>query len=155
MKKEITFSLNGEERTMSVEPNETLAYALRRFGLKGVKVGCNEGCCGSCTVLLDGKAVYACLMYACHVEGRRVRTIEHLGTHDHPHPLQTALADHGAVQCGFCMPGMILSAVALLEENPHPGETELVRHLDGNLCRCTGYEKIQDALRDVTKESAS
>ncbi|HMP72263.1 MAG TPA: (2Fe-2S)-binding protein [Kiritimatiellia bacterium] len=155
MKKEVRFHLNGEEQVMTVEPQETLAFALRRMGLTGTKVGCNEGCCGSCTVLLDGRAVYACLMYACHVEGRTVRTIEHFGSHDEPHPLQVALADHGAVQCGFCMPGMILAAAALLEENPKATEPELIRHLDGNLCRCTGYEKIQDALRSVMGGSGS
>lgn len=150
MKKEIRFVLNGEEREVDVAPGEKLSVVLRRLGLKSVKVGCDEGCCGSCTVMVDGKAVYACLMYACRAEGCRVRTVESVGLHDAPHPLQSALADHGAVQCGFCMPGMIVSALAILEENPTASDDDIKRHLDGNLCRCTGYEKIEDAIRSVT-----
>lgn len=149
MKKEVRFILNDEERVMEVEPNEKLSFALRRLGIKSVKAGCNEGCCGSCTVNVDGKAVYACLMYACHAEGCRLKTVDHFGSHDHPHPLQVALADHGAVQCGFCIPGMIVSALAMLEENPDADENDMVRHQDGNLCRCTGYEKIEDAIKSV------
>lgn len=148
----IHLTINGEAREVAVDPDESLAAFLRRIGYKGVKIGCDEGACGACTVILDGKTVNSCHVYAFQAAGRTVQTIEALGTFDKPHRLQQALADEGAVQCGFCMPGMILSAKALLDENPKPDDAMLKEHLDGNLCRCTGYEKIQSALRRVIEE---
>lgn len=147
--KNITLTINGEARCLAIDPDETLAALLRRLGYKGVKVGCDEGVCGACTVILDGRTVNSCHVYAFQAAGRTVETIEALGTFERPHRLQQALADEGAVQCGFCTPGMILSAKVLLEANPNPTEEEFKEHLDGNLCRCTGYEKIQSALRKV------
>lgn len=147
--KTISLTINGEQRTLSIDPDDTLASVLRREGFKGVKVGCNEGVCGACTVIMDGRTLNSCHVFAFQAAGRAIQTIEALGTFDKPHRLQQALADEGAVQCGFCTPGMILSAKALLDKNPKPDEAELKEHLDGNLCRCTGYEKIQSALRKV------
>lgn len=147
--KRISLTLNGAPHEVDIDPDESLAALLRRLGFTGVKIGCQEGVCGACTVILDGRAVNACHVYAFQAAARTVETIEALGTFDQPHRLQRALADEGAVQCGFCMPGMILSAKALLDTCPHPDEATLKEHLDGNLCRCTGYEKIQSALRKV------
>ncbi|HNX31243.1 MAG TPA: (2Fe-2S)-binding protein [Holophaga sp.] len=146
---EIRFTLNGEPREFLVSPDDKLLEVLRREGLTGAKHGCGTGSCGACTVILDGRAVYACLLYAFQAEGRSVETIEGIGGFDHPHPIQKALVEGGAVQCGFCTPGMVLSAKALLAGNPHPSDEELKVHMDGNLCRCTGYEKIEAALRRV------
>jgi carbon-monoxide dehydrogenase small subunit len=145
----ITITINGNTRSLDIDPDESLATLLRRLGYKGVKVGCDEGVCGACTVILDGKTVNACHVYAFQAAERVVETIESLGTFEQPHRLQQALADEGAVQCGFCTPGMILSAKVLLEAQPKPTDEEMKEHLDGNLCRCTGYEKIQSALRKV------
>lgn len=153
--KTIVVQLNGSSFRLPVEPGERLSTALRRAGCKGVKEGCDEGMCGACTVILEGRAVNSCIVHAEQVEGLRIETIEGLGSFDRPHPVQTALADEGAVQCGFCMPGMILSAVAAMRANPALTEAELVEHLDGNLCRCTGYEKIQTALRKVLAARAA
>lgn len=151
--KNISITINGQTKAQAVDPDESLAALLRRLGFKGVKIGCDEGVCGACTVILDGKTVNSCHIYAFQADGRVVETIESLGTFDQPHRLQQAMADEGAVQCGFCTPGMILSAKVLLESNPHPTEEDLKEHLDGNLCRCTGYEKIMSALQKVAGES--
>ena len=129
--------------------NEKLSDLLRRLGCLGVKMGCNEGMCGSCTVILNGRSVNSCLVYAVQAGGGQVQTIESIGSLDQPHPIQSALVDEGAVQCGFCMPGLILSAKEVFDRNPAPTDEELAVHLDGHLCRCTGYEKIQSALRRV------
>ncbi len=157
--KEITFTLNGEVRTFRIEPDETLIDLLRRNQLTGTKRGCDTGMCGSCAVIMDGRAVNACILYAFQVEGRTIETIEGVGDFDRPHPLQTALADAGAVQCGFCTPGMVMTAKALLDQQPNATETEIKKHLDGNLCRCTGYVKILDAVIQCaapgTEEEAS
>lgn len=142
----ISLEINGSAIEVGVEGDESLASVLRRLGFKGVKIGCEEGVCGSCTVLLDGKPVNACHLFAFQAADRRVETIESLGTFEHPHPIQCALADEGAVQCGFCMPGLILSAKAMFDEHPHPDAALMAELLDGHLCRCTGYEKIQAAL---------
>ena len=147
--REITFVLNGKPVTVAIDPDQKLARLLRSLGCPGVRIGCDEGVCGACTVIVDGRTLNACHTYAFQVADRAVDTIEGVGSFDKPHVLQTALADEGAVQCGFCSPGMILSAKVLLEANPKPTEEELKEHLDGNLCRCTGYEKIQSALRKV------
>lgn len=149
--KEIAVAINGQPRKCRVHPGDSLSAMLRREGYKGVKIGCDEAACGSCTVLLDGRAVYSCHLFAFQADGRSIETIESAGTFDQPHPIQKALADGGAVQCGFCTPGMVLSAKALLESNPRPTDAEMKEHMDGHLCRCTGYEKIVSALRSLTQ----
>ncbi|OGV46189.1 MAG: hypothetical protein A2X46_12445 [Lentisphaerae bacterium GWF2_57_35] len=148
------FLLNGEPKEFQASANEKLLTVLRREGVKGPKHGCGEATCGACTVLLDGQAVYACILYAFQAAGREVTTIEAVGDFDRPHPFQTALVEEGAVQCGFCIPGMILSAKALLDENPTPSDEDIKMHMDGNLCRCTGYEKIEAALHKVIARNA-
>ena len=152
----VSFTLNGERHTFITEPNEKLLALLRREGYKGTKYGCGQGTCGACTVLMDGRAVYACLLFAMQAENRNVRTIESVGTHEKPSEFQQELIDGAAVQCGFCIPGMIMSAEALMQaEEVYPDD--IVReYMDGNLCRCTGYEKIWGALRRVLdrKETA-
>ncbi len=143
----ITVHLNHEPRTFDVDPHETLLHLLReKARLTGTKCGCDLGECGACTVILDGRAVNSCCVLAEQVNGRRVETIEGLGTPASPHPLQQAFMDTGAIQCGFCTPGMILSAAALLNKNPSPGKAEIQKALSGNLCRCTGYVKIIEAV---------
>ena len=138
----VSFILNGHPRTFSVDDAETLLQLIReRARLTGTKCGCEMGECGACTVLLDGKAVNSCCIPAVMVEGRQVTTIEGIGTPEQPHPLQQAFMEAGAIQCGFCTPGMILSAKALLDTNPHPSREEIRAALSGNLCRCTGYQK--------------
>ena len=145
----VTFTLNGEKRTFGTRADEKLLDLLRREGYRGAKFGCGQGTCGACTVLLDGRAVYACLLYAMQAEGREVRTIESVGTFEKPSEFQQELMDGGAVQCGYCIPGMIMSATALMEaETTYPDEI-VKEYMDGNLCRCTGYEKIWGALRRV------
>jgi carbon-monoxide dehydrogenase small subunit len=132
---------------MEVRPGETLLHVLReRLRLTGTKEGCGKGECGACTVLLDGKPVNSCLVLAFEVDGREVVTIEGLGRGE-LHPLQRAFVEHGAVQCGFCTPGLILAAKALLDEDPDPDEAAIRRGIAGNLCRCTGYVKVVDAIR--------
>ncbi len=148
-KQPITLTINGQEREFLVSPDDKLLEVLRREGYTGTKQGCNSGSCGACTVILDGKIVYACLLYAFQAHGRSVATIEGMGDFDNPHPIQKALVEEGAVQCGFCIPGIILAAKSLLDVNPKPTDEELKVHLDGNLCRCTGYEKIETALHKV------
>ncbi len=151
----ITFTLNGEVKTFTTEPDEKLLDLLRRNGYRGTKYGCGQGTCGACTVILDGHAVYACLMYSGQVEGRNVRTIESIGSFEEPSPFQQALIDNHAVQCGYCIPGIVMSATALMENEPS-FEDEIVReYMDGNLCRCTGYEKIWGALRKVLDQRES
>lgn len=151
----IEFTLNHEPRSVEASPDEPLPAFLRRLGPVSVKVGCDEGCCGTCTVLLDGNAVMSCLLTAGSVHGRTVRTVESLGDFRRPHPLQSLLVEAGAVQCGFCIPGLILSAVAAVEADPHLTDDALFDRCDGHLCRCTGYEKIQDALRRYRELAAA
>lgn len=144
---EISLTLNGQERRFLVEEQETLLHVLReRAGLTGAKKGCGLGECGACTVILDGRAVNSCCVFAVQADGGRVETIEGLGTPDRPHPLQQAFIDAGAIQCGFCTPGMIMAAKALLDREPRPGREAVRQALSGNLCRCTGYEKIERAV---------
>ncbi|MDP6490346.1 MAG: (2Fe-2S)-binding protein [Kiritimatiellia bacterium] len=152
--KQISLTLNGEPKTFETTADETLVDLLRRHGYRGTKTGCYEGACGACTVILDGRAVYGCLLRAFQAHGRDVQTIEGAGSFDDPHPVQRALVDEGAVQCGFCTPGMVLSAKALLDETPHPGSDTIKEHMDGNLCRCTGYEKIRVAVEKVAASTA-
>jgi carbon-monoxide dehydrogenase small subunit len=149
---DITLTVNGELRTASVPPETTLLGLLReQFKLTGAKLGCDVGDCGACTVLVDGKAVNACLMLAGQAAGREVFTIEGLATLEHLHPLQKAFEERASLQCGFCGPGVILSAKALLDEIPNPSVPEIRDALAGNLCRCTGYTKMIDAIQDAAR----
>ena len=145
---EVHFKLNGQPVTCSVPAQEVLTDTIRnRFGLTGTKKACGTGDCGACTVLLDGKAVRSCILLTTMVEGCEVTTIEGVGSMANPHPVQQAFVDAGAVQCGFCIPGMILTSIAPLQDNPNPTDEEIRRALSGNLCRCTGYEKIINAVK--------
>lgn len=146
---DIHVNINGRSVLWMANPGENLLEVLRREGFLSVKRGCNEGDCGACTILVDGTAQRACLLLAGQVEGRSLETVEALGTPDQPHALQQAFVERGAVQCGFCTPGMLLSAKALLDENPIPVHTDVCEALDGNLCRCTGYKKIIEAVLDA------
>jgi carbon-monoxide dehydrogenase small subunit len=147
----IALTINATRHEVEISPSETLLDLVRRLGYKSVKFGCGEGACGACTVILDGRPVNACLVLAASVEGREVVTLEALGDTRRPHPLQEAFIEAGAVQCGFCTPGMILSAKALLDRNPDPGEDEIREAIDGNLCRCTGYVQIIEAVKLAAK----
>jgi len=143
--------VNGKAVEVMVNPTWTLLKVLREeLRLTGTKKGCEQGDCGACTVLLEGKAVNACLVLALQAEGKEIETIEGLGTPDHLHSLQKSFIQHGAVQCGFCTPGMLMSAVALLRKNPNPSVEEIKRSISGNLCRCTGYAKIIQAIQNVS-----
>ena len=151
--KDISICLNGEVRRIAVAPNETLLDVLRnRLGIKTPKEGCGRGDCGACTVLLDGKAVRSCLILAIEVDGQSVTTLEGVGT-DGPTALQKAFVQNNVFQCGFCAPGVILAASALLTENPQPTEREVRDALAGNLCRCTGYEPIVETILAVAKDT--
>ena len=147
-KQEVQLEINGNSYSISVLPQRTLLEVLREdLGLIGTKEGCSEGECGVCTVLLDGSPVRSCLLLAVDVRGRKITTIEGLSKNGRLHPIQNAFIEHGAIQCGFCTPGMILSAKALLDENPSPTEEDIRVALSGNLCRCTGYVKIFKAVQ--------
>lgn len=147
MNKLVSFKVNGEEREVLVDPRDTLLDTLRlKLGLTGTKEGCGNGNCGSCTVLVNGKAVNSCLVFAVELEGSEITTIEGLQQRGMLHPLQQSFIDEGAVQCGFCTPGIILAAKSFLDENPHPTEVEVRHAIAGNLCRCTGYDKIVKAI---------
>lgn len=149
-KRLINFVLNGNKIEIGVEPELLLVDLLReRLGLTGTKIGCGEGDCGACTVLVDGRNLNSCLMLAVKADGHDIVTVEGLGNYAKLHPLQEAFVSEGAVQCGFCTPGMLLSAKSLLDENPHPSRDEISKHISGNLCRCTGYTKIINAIEKV------
>lgn len=148
---DIFLTVNGVERSFSIQVGETLLEILRRNGYVGVKHGCEDGSCGVCTVLLDGKAVLSCVMLAAQADGHSLVTIEGMGTRENLHPLQSAFVEHGAVQCGYCTPAMILSANALLGEISHPSEAEVRDALGNVLCRCTGYLKPVEAILDVAE----
>jgi len=149
---DIEVKVNGEEFKLEVAANLRLVDLLRdKLGLIGTKEGCGEGECGACTVIIDGETANSCLVLAAQVDGREITTIEALGNEDKLHPLQQSFIDNGAVQCGFCTPGMILSAKNLLDHNPQPSEEEIKRGLSGNICRCTGYTKIIKAVQDVAQ----
>jgi carbon-monoxide dehydrogenase small subunit len=151
MKEAVVLQVNGQEYSMEIESNRLLVDVLREdLRLTGTKINCGIGVCGACTVLLDGKAVNSCLMLAMDAVGRKITTIEGLTEEAELHPLQEAFVNHGAIQCGFCSPGMILSAKALLDENPKAKEIEIRRAISGNLCRCTGYTKIVEAIQSQT-----
>lgn len=150
MKTLIQLTINGETVEAAVETNRTLLQLLRDdLGLTGTKHGCGLGDCGACTVILDGKPVNSCLVLAVQAQGREVLTIEGLAENGKLHPIQQAFVDKGAIQCGFCSPGMILAAKALLDENPQPTELEIRTAISGNLCRCTGYQKIVEAIQEA------
>jgi len=152
MKSFIQLTVNGQSVDAAVEPNRTLLQFLREdLGLTGTKHGCGLGDCGACTVILDGQAVNSCLVLAIHANGREVLTIEGLAEDGKLHPIQQAFVDKGSIQCGFCTPGMILSAKALLDANPKPTEQEIRMAISGNLCRCTGYQKIVEAIGEAAK----
>ena len=143
----ISVNINGERHEADVWEGESLLFALReRFGLPGSKNACEQGECGSCSVLLDGELVCSCLVLAAQADGHDVVTVEGLGDGDGLHPVQDAFVETGAVQCGFCTPGLVVATAALLEHNPDPTEDEIREALSGNLCRCTGYQKIFDAV---------
>jgi carbon-monoxide dehydrogenase small subunit len=150
MKKLIHLTINDQSYEVAVEPNQTLVDLLRyQLGLTGTKKGCEMGDCGSCTVIMDGKAVNSCLVLALQADGRNIQTIEGLETAEGLHPIQEAFVEKGAIQCGFCSSGMILSAKTLLDQTPNPSETQIRRALAGNLCRCTGYQKIIEAVQSA------
>jgi carbon-monoxide dehydrogenase small subunit len=151
MKKEIRFNLNGEAITLEVNPNEVLLEVLRdRIGVKSPKCGCDKGDCGTCTLMVNGKTVRSCLVLAIEVDNQNVVTLEGL-MHSGLTPLQKSFIEHNSFQCGFCAPGMILSATELLAKNQKPNKMEIQEALSGNLCRCTGYTPIIDAISDLTK----
>ena len=151
--KKIKVEVNQRMFKLEVRDSELLLEMLRdRLGLLGTKYSCLEGDCGVCTVIVDGKNVLSCLMLAADTDGASVLTIEGLASQDTLHPLQESFIEKGAIQCGFCTPGMILAAKALLDKNPQPTDEEIAKGLDGNLCRCTGYIKIIDAVRDASKK---
>lgn len=148
MKRDVQFILNGRPVTLSVEPRTTLLRCLRERGVTSVKRGCEEGECGTCTVLIDDLAQKSCMIFALEVEGKSVLTVEGLvGPKGELHPIQQAFIEEGAIQCGFCTPGMIMSTYAFLRKNPDPSETQIRLALAGNLCRCTGYIPIFRAVR--------
>jgi carbon-monoxide dehydrogenase small subunit len=146
-KRLVELSVNGEKHEFAILPNETLLEVLRdRLELTGTKMGCGEGACGTCTVLIDGRPVRSCLTLAVEVQDKEVVTIEGLSDGQELHPVQQAFVERGAIQCGFCSPGMILTGKALLDENPRPSEEEVRRAISGVVCRCTGYAKIVEAI---------
>jgi len=149
---EISFKINGEKKKLDVDGNITLLRLIREvLKLTGTKEGCGIGECGACTVLVDGKAVNSCLVLAGQINGCEVTTIEGLAKNGELHKIQKAFIDYGAVQCGFCTSGMIMSAKAFLDKNPHPTRDEIKLAISGNLCRCTGYKQIVDAIEDTSK----
>lgn len=150
MKHVLSFTLNGSPVDVLVTPTETLLDVLREnLGFTGQKRGCDDGDCGSCTVLLDGEPVRSCLTIALTVAGKEVMTVEGLSQNGKLHPLQQAFHEHGSFQCGFCTPGMLMSAKGLLDKNPNPSREEIVEYMSGNLCRCGSYEEVIEAIQAV------
>ncbi len=150
----LTMTVNNSQVAVEIQPDELLVDVLRdRLGLTGTKVGCNEGECGACTVIMDGQAILSCLVPALRAHGSDITTIEGLSEGESLHPLQQAFVEHGAVQCGYCIPGFILSAKALLDQNPNPTRDQIKESIAGNLCRCTGYVKIVEAIESVTGQN--
>jgi aerobic carbon-monoxide dehydrogenase small subunit len=144
----IAITVNGARHELEVEPRELLVYVLReRLGLTGTTVGCDTSSCGACTVHLDGESVKSCTVLGVQADGREITTIEGLARNGELHAMQRAFHEHHALQCGFCTPGMVMAAVGLLAEHPHPSEDEIRHGLEGNLCRCTGYHNIVKAVR--------
>ncbi len=154
MKKIISLTVNGVTSELAVEPRRTLLELLREdLGLTGTKKGCGIGDCGSCTVLLNGVATFSCLTLAIQADGCSVETVEGLAKDGKLNHLQQAFVDQGAIQCGFCTPGMLMTATELLRSNPHPSEQDIRRAISGNLCRCTGYQKIVEAIQAASEET--
>jgi carbon-monoxide dehydrogenase small subunit len=150
MKQNMQFNINGVPYESEIDVRRTLLEVLREtFGLMGTKKGCNEGECGACTVLMDGKPVLSCLTLAVEAQGKQITTVEGLAKDGELHPLQKSFIEYGALQCGFCTPGMLMAAKGLLDENPRPDELEVRQAIAGNLCRCTGYDKIIKAILAV------
>ena len=143
----ITLTVNEAKRELEIDPGETLLELLRREGYKGVKKGCGSGDCGACAVLLDGRAVNSCLVLAAKADGRKVITVEGLADDEGLHPVQQAFLEEGAIQCGYCTPGMVIAAVDLLTHNSSPSEAQIREGISGNLCRCTGYVKQIEAIK--------
>ena len=153
MKQMIEFKLNGQAVKLETEPDRSLLWVLRGdLALTGTKYGCGSGFCGACTVLVDGVAVRSCLLSVGGMEGKTLTTIEGLAEGDVLHPVQQAFVENDALQCGYCTPGMILSAVSLLAENPRPSDAEIAAGLDDNLCRCGAHKRILDAVRSVARD---
>jgi aerobic-type carbon monoxide dehydrogenase small subunit (CoxS/CutS family) len=153
MEEDIQFELNGKKTNIRVDGERSLLTVLRKeFGLTGTKYGCGEGYCGACTVLIDNKAVRSCQIFMEGVKGKEVVTIEGLAMGKDLHPLQKAFVKHDAIQCGFCTPGMVLTAYSLLKENPTPSESEIIYAMDDNLCRCGSYRRIVQAIQTAAKE---
>jgi len=153
MKQLMRFNINGEIYEDEIDVRRTLLEALREnFGLNGTKRACNEGECGVCTVLLDGKPVASCLLLAVEAQNKEIETVEGVAKEDELHPLQQAFIDHGAFQCGFCTPGMLMTAKGFLAENPKPTDEEVRHGIAGNLCRCTGYTKYVEAILDAAEK---
>ncbi|MGE5296422.1 MAG: (2Fe-2S)-binding protein [Solirubrobacterales bacterium] len=150
---EFTLIVNGDRRTVRTDPERPLLEVLREeFHITGPKYGCGEGQCGACTILMDGKKTLSCVTPVSMADGRVITTVEGLATGDKLHPVQEAFLAEGAMQCGYCTPGMILTAVALLEKNSNPTDEEIVTEMNGNICRCNGYIKILNAVRRAAKE---
>ncbi len=153
MEKTINLTVNGETRSIAVDVNQTLLEVLREdLGLTGTKKGCNQGECGACTVLMDGKPVSSCLVLAVKADGKTVMTIEGVAKDGSLHPIQETFNQKGAIQCGFCTPGMILTTKNLLDKNPNPSLGEIKEAISGNICRCTGYVQIIEAITSLAKE---
>ena len=151
----VRLNVNGVEHELEVEPRLLLVHALRdRLGLTGTHVGCDTSNCGACTVHLNGEAVKSCTVLAAQADGEQITTIEGLGTEDNLHPMQEALWNNHGLQCGYCTPGMIMAATALLELNPDPTEHDVRQALEGNLCRCTGYHNIVKSVLDAASKSS-
>ena len=151
----VTMTVNGARYERFVEPRLLLADFLRHeLGLTGTHVGCEHGVCGSCTILFDGKPVRSCLMFAIQAQGHEILTVESLGTPDHLHPLQAAFQEKHALQCGFCTPGFLMTLVPFLADNPQPTEAEIREAISGNLCRCTGYQHIVEAVHLAASQMA-
>ena len=151
-REEVVLKVNGINYQVEIEPWRTLVEVLREtLGLTGTKKSCNEGECGACTVMMDGRPVASCLVLAVDAQGKEIVTIEGLSEGERLHPIQEAFLKHGAIQCGFCTPGMVISAKALLDQNPRPTVTEVRKAISGNLCRCTGYQHIVDSIMAASK----
>lgn len=156
MSKDIVLRINGQDYALQVEPDELLVDVLRdRLLLTGTKKGCGTGDCGACTVIMDGRPVTSCLVLAVAAEGKSIETIEGMADGEELHPLQQSFVDNGAVQCGYCTPGLLMMAQHLLEQNPSPNEAEIRTAISGNLCRCTGYTKIVEAIQAAANGSAT
>src|SRR3989339_908897 len=149
---EVILNINGEDKKIEIDPGEMLIDTLRNNGYYGPKRACSSGDCGSCTIILDGEAVNSCMIFSASASGKRIETVEGLGTVSNPHPLQKNFVDEGAVQCGYCIPGMLMSSKALLDKNNNPTKEEVKEALSGNLCRCTGYVKQIDAVMNAAAE---